>query len=63
MKAIASMSILLLTCLALSGCGADGEPVQPTANLGVGVSTSGVHAGASVGVRKGPWAISWGQFL
>jgi len=44
----------------LTACGVDGEPVQPTANVGVSVGTSGVHTAASVGVRKGPLAISLG---
>lgn len=55
--------VLLLSCLALAACGADGEPVQPTASMDVGVSSSGVHAGGSVGVRKGPWTVTWGQYL
>ena len=55
--------VLLLTSFAMAGCGADGEPVQPTANLDVGVSSSGVHGGASVGVRKGPWTVTLGQYL
>lgn len=63
MTPIARTAFALLTCLLIAGCGADGEPVQPTANLGVGVSSSGVHAGASVGMRRGPWNISWGQYL
>ena len=55
------MTLYMFGVLAiLAACGADGEPVQPTANVGVSVSTSGVHAGASVGVRKGPLAISLG---
>lgn len=63
MSRILHPAFVLLTCLALAACGADGEPVQPTANVGVGVSSSGVHAGGSVGVRKGPWTIAWGQYL
>lgn len=49
-------------CAALAACGADGEPVRPTANLGIGVSSSGVSAGASVGVRQGPVAINVSVF-
>ncbi len=50
--------IALGLALALGACGADGEPVQPTANLGIGVSSSGVSAGANVGLRKGPVSIN-----
>ncbi|MEP4195644.1 MAG: hypothetical protein ABJL99_08415 [Aliishimia sp.] len=52
----------LVACVGLMGCGADGEPVQPTANLGVSVSNSGVHTGARVGVSKGPLSINWNIF-
>ncbi|MEP2718542.1 hypothetical protein [Pseudophaeobacter sp.] len=38
----------------LSACGVDGEPVRPSVNAGVGVSNSGVHAGGTVGLHKGP---------
>ena len=63
MTRIAAPAVLFLLCLGLAGCGADGEPVQPTATVGVGVSSSGVHTGATVGIRKGPWNISWGKYL
>lgn len=56
-------ALALAALIALGACGADGEPVQPTANLGVSVSNSGVNAGASVGVRKGPWNISLGRIF
>ena len=46
----------------LAACGADGEPVQPTANLGIGISSSGVSAGGTVGVRQGPVAINVNVF-
>ena len=46
----------------LAGCGADGEPITPTANLGIGVSSSGVSAGANVGVQSGPLSINLGLF-
>jgi hypothetical protein len=63
MPRIALPALMLLGFLGVGGCGADGEPVQPTASVGVGVSTSGVHGGGSVGVRKGPWTVTWGQYL
>lgn len=50
--------ITLAALVALSACGADGEPVQPSLNTGVGLSSSGVHVGASVGLRKGPLGVS-----
>ncbi len=51
----------VLALLALAACGADGEPVTPTANLNVGVSTSGAYASSNVGVKKGPWNLSLGR--
>ena len=56
-------SLSLLVFLALAACGADGEPVKPTANLNVGVGSNGVSTGASIGLRKGPLGISLGQYL
>ncbi|MEP3846220.1 MAG: hypothetical protein ABJM43_12860 [Paracoccaceae bacterium] len=56
-------SIALLAFLTLTACGADGEPVKPTANLNIGVGSNGVHTGASIGLRKGPLGISLGQYL
>ena len=49
-----------LSLAALAACGADGEPVQPSANLNIGISNSGIHTGASVGLRKGPLGIYLG---
>ena len=48
--------LAILSFVALAACGADGEPVQPTASINVG--SGGVSAG--VGVSKGPIAISIG---
>ena len=47
-------ALALLACLALVGCGADGEPVQPDATIGIGVNSGGIHAGGTVGVSRGP---------
>ncbi|MEP1330250.1 MULTISPECIES: hypothetical protein [Rhodobacterales] len=44
----------LIGLVLVSACGVDGEPVRPSLNAGVGVSNSGVHAGGSVGLHKGP---------
>ncbi len=38
----------------LAGCGADGEPVQPTLNATVGIGSGGVHTYGGVGLNKGP---------
>jgi hypothetical protein len=57
------MRLLLLSLLAvttLAACGVDGEPVRPALNAGVSVSNSGVHAGGSVGVQKGPFNLLLG---
>ena len=53
----------LVAAATLAGCGADGEPVTPTANLNVGVGTSGARAGVNLGLNKGPWNISLGRHL
>ena len=58
MRKIAAFGLVVL----LASCGADGEPVEPSANVGVSVGTSGVNAGASVGVRKGPVSINVSVF-
>lgn len=50
----------LITVALVSACGVDGEPVRPSLNAGVGVSNSGVHAGGSVGLHKGPLNIFLG---
>ncbi|MFC4218031.1 hypothetical protein [Pseudophaeobacter arcticus] len=50
------VNLIGITVLAagLSACGVDGEPVRPSLNAGIGISNSGVHAGGSVGLQKGP---------
>ncbi len=53
----------LITLAALAGCGADGDPIRPTANVNVGVGTSGTSAGINLGLNKGPWNLSLGRHL
>ncbi|MCD9148220.1 MULTISPECIES: hypothetical protein [Pseudophaeobacter] len=50
------LNVIAITGLgaSVSACGVDGEPMRPSLNAGVGVSNSGVHAGGSVGLHKGP---------
>lgn len=49
--------LAMLAALALAGCGADGEPVQPTMNLGVGVGSGGVNTWGGVGLNQGPFSV------
>ncbi|WP_293572871.1 hypothetical protein [Phaeobacter sp.] len=50
----------LAVTLAVAACGVDGEPVRPSLNADIGVTSSGVHAGGSVGLAKGPLRVSLG---
>ncbi|MDG1769489.1 MAG: hypothetical protein P8H36_08825 [Yoonia sp.] len=54
MKTIASMMIVAV----LAGCGADGAPVRPTANLGLSLGPAGITPIASVGGTSGPVTVS-----
>ncbi|NRB20850.1 MAG: hypothetical protein HRU33_25780 [Rhodobacteraceae bacterium] len=49
-----------IAVVVLSACGVDGEPVQPSLNAGVGISDSGVYAGGSLGLHKGPLSLYLG---
>ena len=44
----------------LAGCGADGEPIQPSLNAGIGISASGVTPRLSLGLNQGPLSIGLG---
>ena len=52
----------VLSLLALVACGADGEPVQPHAGVNIGIGASGVHAGGTVGVSRGPLSVGVSLF-
>ncbi|UAB89266.1 argininosuccinate lyase [Ruegeria sp. SCSIO 43209] len=45
--------LLIAVAAALAGCGADGEPIQPTMSASVGVGSSGTYGGVGVGLRRG----------
>ncbi len=47
------LSLILISMLVLSACGADGPPERPTVNAAVVISSSGVSVAPSVGVRLG----------
>jgi hypothetical protein len=50
----------LLIVLALAGCGADGEPVQPTLNANIGIGSSGVNTFGALGLHQGPFSLYLG---
>ncbi|WP_439156073.1 hypothetical protein [Yoonia sp.] len=44
---------MIMVVGALSGCGADGAPMRPSANVGLSVGSGGVSPSASVGATNG----------
>ncbi len=55
----------ILTVIALFGlvaCGVDGEPLQPSADLNIGVSSSGIYTAGTIGVSQGPISVGMGVF-
>jgi hypothetical protein len=55
--------IAMISLLALAACGADGEPEKPQVNGTVTLSSSGVSAGTSVSVGRGPFRLGLGVGL
>ncbi|MDP5084503.1 MAG: hypothetical protein NWQ23_03710 [Yoonia sp.] len=51
---------LILMIAALAGCGADGAPWTPSANLGLSIGTGGVSTGASLGASNGTVSVGVG---
>ncbi len=52
--------LALLSIVALASCGADGDPVRPTAGANVTVTEDGVSTSGTVGVVRGPLTVSLG---
>lgn len=52
----------LIALLCVAACGVDGEPVRPTANIGVSIGSGGVSTGGSIGVSRGPLSVGVGIF-
>jgi hypothetical protein len=55
--------LALLTAAAVSGCGADGDPVQPTRNATITLTEAGLSTKTQVGLAKGPLSVSLGLGL
>lgn len=55
--------VALLTLSALTGCGADGEPIRPSVTTTVGVGSSGTHASTHVSASRGAWTLGVGLGL
>lgn len=53
----------IVLALTLAACGADGDPVRPTAKTNVTLSGNGVGIGTNLGLRKGPFALNVGLGL
>ena len=54
------MIAIVLAGLVLTGCGADGEPIQPTAKTNLRISPNGVSVGTNVRVGRGPFGATVG---
>lgn len=57
---IRSLSVLAL--LGLAACGVDGKPIQPSADVNVGVGSGGVRTGGTIGVSQAPISVGVGVF-
>ncbi|WP_170467151.1 argininosuccinate lyase [Ruegeria arenilitoris] len=45
--------VLISAGIFLAGCGADGEPIQPSMSANIGVGSSGTYGGVGVGLQRG----------
>ena len=59
-QALKNALISLLALSFLAACGAAGEPITPSANLGLNIGPNGVSTSASVGAQSGPVSINIG---
>ena len=52
--------IAVLGLALLAGCGADGEPVKPTAQSSVTLSNNGVSVATNLRLNRGPFTLGLG---
>ncbi|HKL05329.1 MAG TPA: argininosuccinate lyase [Roseovarius sp.] len=56
-----AVTMLALTAMvALAGCGADGEPIRPTAQAKVGVGSNGVTGSVGTTLTRGNVSVGLG---
>ncbi len=53
----------LAVACGVAGCGADGEPVPPTRDATITLSSAGVSGAARIGFGQGPVSVSVGVGL
>ncbi|MDC0739068.1 hypothetical protein N6L24_12330 [Cognatishimia sp. SS12] len=47
----------ILALVLLAGCGVDGAPIRPSANLGINIGPGGISPSARVGASQGPVSV------
>ena len=57
------LPLMLGAVLLLAACGADGEPVQPTATANVTLNQNGIGLGTNLRLGKGPFSVNLGARL
>jgi len=57
MKVVGFIGVLAV----LAGCGANGDPLRPTASTSLSVGTNGVSAGTNLGLSNGTFSLGIGQ--
>jgi len=57
------LSLILCAGLFVAACGADGEPITPSANTNVTLNQNGVRLGTNLRLGKGPFSVNLGVGL
>jgi len=56
MKTLGALGLIA----ALASCGAQSDPIRPTADVGVSIGANGVSTSANLGATNGPVSVSVG---